>query len=47
MACEFGDFVKEVELLKLVENFEIYVVFIIVDIDVGFGNEEVIYLLVK
>lgn len=47
VVCVVGDKVKEVELLVQIDNFEIYVVLIIVDIDVGFGNVEVIYLLVK
>lgn len=36
-----------VKVVVVIDVFESYVVLIIVDIDVGFGNEYVIYLLVK
>src|SRR5690625_7192599 len=44
-AREAGDSAKEKEIIQKIDNFETHIVPIIADIDAGFGNEEVIYLL--
>ncbi len=46
-AKEAGDSAKQAEIINQIDNFETHVVPIIADIDAGFGNPEVTYLMAK
>lgn len=46
-AREQGDGAKEQSIVAAIDNFETHIVPIVADIDAGFGNEEVTYLLAK